>query len=159
MRQYSFLQESDNVNKILAITGMTALGDKSGSYLGDKIGRVIANTKYKKIDPDSISWSDPNFLKIVKDSLYQAKSNVKTAREWYLNCRPSDRKSARKEYLEAVNTYNEIQRDIADKNPYRWITDYKNQKIKDFSEKSKTVGKFAGMGLGGLGTALAISKK
>lgn len=156
MKQYSFLQEGDNINKILSISGMTALGDKGGSYAGSKLGNVIANAKYKKIDPDSISWSDPEFLTIVRNSLYKAKNDAKIAREWYLSCDKSDKPNARKDYLEALNTYKEIQRDIADRNPYRWLSEYKQMKIQKFSDISKGLGRVAGITAGGIGTGLAL---
>jgi len=158
MKQYSFLLEGNGINNLLAVSGMTALGDKGGSYVGSKIGKAIANSKYKKIDPDTISWSDPEFLDIVRKSLYQAKNDAKVAREWYLSCDKSDKHNARKDYLEAINNYKEIQRDIADRNPYRWLSEYKQMKINKFSDTSKGIGRTIGIGVGGIGTGLALLK-
>ena len=158
MKQYSFLQEGDNINRILAISGVTALGDKGGSYTGSKLGNILANVKYKKIDPEAISWSDPEFLNIVRNSLYKAKNDVKIAREWYISCDKSDKYNARKDYLDALNTYKEIQRDIADRNPYRWLSEYKQMKIDKFSDTSKGIGRVVGATVGGIGTGLALLK-
>ena len=156
MKQYSFLQEGNGISNILAVSGMTALGDKGGSYIGSKLGNIIADAKYKKIDPDSISWLDPEFLAIVRNSLYKEKNDAKIAREWYLSCDKSDKHNARKDYLEALNTYKEIQRDIADRNPYRWLSEYKQMKIQKFSDTSKGLGRAAGITVGGVGTGLAL---
>lgn len=158
-KQYSFLQESSNAaSKILNVSGMAALGGTGGHYLGNHIGTALGNVRYRKIDPDSISWSDPEFLNIVRNSLYQAKNDVKIAREWYLSCDKSDKKTAKAEYLRAIEIYQDIQRDIAERNPYRWITDYKKLKIDNTIDKYQNIGKVAGAVTGGLGAGLALLK-
>ena len=152
------MQES-YVDKILAVSGMAALGSGGGTMIGNQVGDMIAKSKYHKIDPDSISWSDPKFLNIVRNSLYQAKNDVKIAREWYSSCDKSDKRNAKEEYLKAIENYHNIQRDIAEKNSYRWLTDYKNMKIKSFKDKSKNIGKSIGTLAGGVSGGLAFMRK
>lgn len=156
--QYSFLQEisSSATGKILNVSSMSALGATGGHYLGNHIGSAVGNIKYRKIDPQSISWSDPEFLDIVRNSLYQAKNDVKVAREWYLSCDAADKKAAKADYLRSIEVYRDIQRDIAERNPYRWITDYKKLKIDNTANKYKHIGKVAGALTSGLGTGLTM---
>ena len=158
--QYSFLQEisSSPIGKILNVSSMTALGATGGQYLGNHAGTAVGNIKYKKIDPQSISWSDPEFLNIVRNSLYQAKNDVKVAREWYLSCDSADKRTAKSEYRRSLETYRDIQRDIAERNPYRWITDYKKLKIDNTANKYKQLGRVAAAVTSGLGTGLAVLK-
>lgn len=159
MKQYSILQESDSVNKILAVTGMTALGDKGGGFVGSNIGNAIASTKYKKIDPDSISWSDQEFLDLVRKTLQKAKEDITLKREWYLSCNKEEKQKAKEEYLRALEEYKTIQQEINERNPYRWLTQYKQMKIKKFTDRSKTIGKIAGSAIGGVGTTLSFLNK
>lgn len=158
--QYSLLQEvsSSPIGKILNVSSMTALGATGGQYLGNHAGSAIGNIKYRKIDPQFISWLDPEFLDIVRNSLYQAKNDVKVAREWYLSCDTADKRTAKADYLRAIETYRDIQRDIAERNPYRWITDYKKLKINSTANKYKHIGRVAGAVTSGLGAGLAILK-
>lgn len=158
--QYSLLQEisSSPIGKILNVSSMAALGATGGQYLGNHVGSTVGNIKYRKIDPQSISWSDPEFLGIVRNSLYQAKNDVKVAREWYLSCDVADKRAAKADYLRSIEVYRDIQRDIAERNPYRWISDYKKLKIDNTANKYKQTGRVVGAVTSGLGTGLAVLK-
>jgi len=164
MKQYSFLQEfrldsNPNIAKTMTIASMSALGGNGGNFIGKHTGTLIGNIKYNKIDPKKISWDNPTFLNVVKDTLQKSKDEVKRAKEWYMNCDKLDKRNAKAEYYKAIEVYQDVQRDIANRNPVRFIPDYKSAKIKQISDKGKVTGRISGTLLGGGGALAAMIKK
>lgn len=164
MKQYSFLQEirldtNPNIAKTMTVASLAALGGNGGNFIGKHTGTLVGNIKYNKVNPKKISWEDPIFLNVVKDALQKSKDEVKRAKEWYMNCDRLDKRNAQAEYYKAVEAYQDVQRDIANKNPVRFIPEYKNAKIREISDKGKVAGRISGTLLGGSGALAAMVRK
>lgn len=161
MKNYSFVEEaSPAVSNILAVGGMTNLGITVGDLIGRNAGRYVSRTKTLNLKNKDISWTDPVFSEIVRKSLLEAKNKIKLAKEWLESCDPQDKKRAEIEYMEAIEDYKEMQRDIRRRNASRWMQEYKEALADIKSKKYAKVGRIAGgaTGFGGTGVRLVFGK-
>jgi len=164
MKKYSFLDalvteaNVNPVNNITSTAAMGSLGSLGGSYAGKHVGYLASKLKNRNLTADKVKWSDPVFMSVVKKDLLDAKNNVRLAKEWYESCDRQDRKSAKLDYERAILEYQAIQKDIAERNPERWLNSYKQSMASNASKRFSKAGGVIGAGSAIGGTALALLK-
>lgn len=159
MNSYSFIEEAAT-SDVLAIGGMTTLGINTGGLIGKKVGEITSDIRNNNLNPKKISWYDPTFRAIVKQSITDAKNAISSADDWYNSCDIVDKAAAKQQYDNAVKIYRQIQRDISLRKPNRWLPAYKEALKKQRADKYQQNGNIIGgtIGFGSGASAIALNR-